>query len=137
MLATLEKASRLLQDQLIKDAQMVPELGELLTGSSFYFSFPTLVEAISGASSVAYNLPPHRSWAPFFRPDGLEGFKSMPSGVFDEYDEGWLFFFVLSRAEWIKCSAVQPHCCMGILPEIQRAWITLNNRLLLWDYAEG
>lgn len=32
---------------------------------------------------------------------------------------------------------VRPHCCMGIFPEIQRAWITLNNRLLLWDYTEG
>lgn len=34
-LATLEKANRVLQDQFIKDAQMVPELGETLTGLSF------------------------------------------------------------------------------------------------------
>ncbi|KAF8587314.1 nucleoporin [Ramaria rubella] len=102
-LATLAKASEVLNGLFEKDAQMVPELRDTLTGSS----------------SAAYNIPPHRSWTPFFRPDGLEGFKSMPTGVFDEYDE------------------VRPHCCMGIFPEIQRIWITLNNRLLLWDYTEG
>ncbi|KAF8527887.1 nucleoporin [Hysterangium stoloniferum] len=102
-LATLAKASDVLNSLFEKDAQMVPELRDTLASSS----------------SAAYNIPPHRSWAPFYRPDGVEGFKSMPTGVFDEYDE------------------VRPHCCMGLFPNIQRAWITLNNRLLLWDYTEG
>lgn len=28
-------------------------------------------------------------------------------------------------------------CHMGILPEIDRAWITLDHKLFLWDYVEG
>ncbi|GJJ09445.1 hypothetical protein Clacol_003668 [Clathrus columnatus] len=71
-LATLSKASELLNSFFEKDAQMIPDLKDLLPGTS----------------SSTYNVTPHRSWAPFFRPDGLEGFKAMPMGVFDEYDEG-------------------------------------------------
>ena len=28
-------------------------------------------------------------------------------------------------------------CHMGVLPEIDRAWITLDHKLFLWDYIEG
>jgi nuclear pore complex protein Nup155 len=26
---------------------------------------------------------------------------------------------------------------MGLMPEIDRAWVTIDNRLFLWDYVEG
>lgn len=26
---------------------------------------------------------------------------------------------------------------MGLMPEIERAWITMNNKLFLWDYNDG
>lgn len=26
---------------------------------------------------------------------------------------------------------------MGLLPEIDRAWITINHKLFLWDYVDG
>lgn len=26
---------------------------------------------------------------------------------------------------------------MGIFPEIERAWFTVDNRLFLWDYVDG
>jgi hypothetical protein len=26
---------------------------------------------------------------------------------------------------------------MGLLPEINRAWITIDNRLFLWNYEDG
>lgn len=28
-------------------------------------------------------------------------------------------------------------CRMGIMPEIERAWITMDHKLFLWDYVEG
>jgi hypothetical protein len=26
---------------------------------------------------------------------------------------------------------------MGLLPELERAWITIDHQLFLWDYIEG
>jgi nuclear pore complex protein Nup155 len=26
---------------------------------------------------------------------------------------------------------------MGIIPEIERVWITVDHQLILWDYVEG
>ena len=26
---------------------------------------------------------------------------------------------------------------MGLMPEIDRAWVTIDNKLFLWDYVEG
>ena len=26
---------------------------------------------------------------------------------------------------------------MGLLPEIERAWVTVDHRLLLWDWSDG
>lgn len=38
-LPSLQSASRVLQDQLVKDAQAVPELGDMLTIRVFSFSY--------------------------------------------------------------------------------------------------
>lgn len=29
------------------------------------------------------------------------------------------------------------HCFMGILPEIERVWMTVDSKVFLWDYATG
>lgn len=28
-------------------------------------------------------------------------------------------------------------CMMGLFPEIERAWFTVDNKLILWDYLDG
>ncbi|KAI9246692.1 Non-repetitive/WGA-negative nucleoporin C-terminal-domain-containing protein [Phascolomyces articulosus] len=32
---------------------------------------------------------------------------------------------------------LQCRCFMGILPEINRAWVTIDHRLCMWDYTDG
>jgi len=38
----------------------------------------------------------------------------------------------------LMCSAVLEYkCFMGLFPEIGRAWLTIDNRLFLWNYEDG
>ena len=39
---------------------------------------------------------------------------------------------LLSQYEGKEC-----RCFMGLLPAIGRVWMTVDNRLFLWDYATG
>lgn len=34
-------------------------------------------------------------------------------------------------------TVLQCRCYMGLFPEIERAWITVDHRLFLWDYEDG
>jgi hypothetical protein len=45
--------------------------------------------------------------------------SSLPARLFDEFNN------------------VRAKCFMGIFPEINRVWVTIDNRLFLWDFIEG
>lgn len=34
-------------------------------------------------------------------------------------------------------TVLECRCYMGLFPEIERAWITVDHRLFLWDYQDG
>ncbi|KIO34705.1 hypothetical protein M407DRAFT_16664 [Tulasnella calospora MUT 4182] len=69
----------------------------------------------AGAGSGAYSYVQNDAWTPF---TALK-YIPLPPSIFD-----------LSRNH-------SPHTVMGLLPEIDRAWVTFNETLHLWDYLEG
>ncbi|KAG0656686.1 hypothetical protein C6P46_006988 [Rhodotorula mucilaginosa] len=72
-------------------------------------------DSLVGASSSDYVLPPTPAWAPFTKTRTV----LLPDRLFEEHD--------LTRSR----------CSMGLLPEIERAWVTVDHRLLLWDWSDG
>ncbi|KAJ7492694.1 nucleoporin [Mycena latifolia] len=101
-LATLQNASRVLQDQFAKDAQIIPDLGDTLT-------------AAGGQASAAYSVFPDDIRVPFQKRKLI----GIPEALFQFYNS----------------TSVNSH--MGLMPEIERAWISIDHKLFLWDYVEG
>ncbi|TIB67852.1 nucleoporin-domain-containing protein [Wallemia mellicola] len=95
----LEEARKSINDWLTKDAELVPELDELMNSSA----------------STSYTLPPSGSWSAFVKRKTIH----LPDTLFEQYNR------------------VQCRCFMGLFPEIDRAWITIDNKLYLWDYVDG
>ncbi|THH34060.1 hypothetical protein EUX98_g164 [Antrodiella citrinella] len=101
-LSALQSASRVLQEQYVKDAQVVPELGDTLT-----------IPGIQ--SSASYSVFPDDWRVPFQR----QKLVGIPVELFQHYNT----------------THMQTH--MGLLPEIERAWISIDSGLFLWDYIDG
>ncbi|KAM0752957.1 nucleoporin-domain-containing protein [Meredithblackwellia eburnea MCA 4105] len=74
-----------------------------------------LGDSLGGATSSDYVLPPNPAWAPFRKTRTV----LLPDRLFEEHD------------------LTQSRCSMGLLPEIERSWVTVDHRLLLWDWADG
>ncbi|QRV86756.1 non-repetitive/WGA-negative nucleoporin carboxy-terminal protein [Ceratobasidium sp. AG-Ba] len=74
---------------------------------------PPLDETINASASTDYTAVPNESWDQFY----IRKAASLPDGLF-EYIE-----------------TARNHSVMGLLPEIDYAWIVLGNILLLWDYS--
>ncbi|KAL1748480.1 Non-repetitive/WGA-negative nucleoporin C-terminal-domain-containing protein [Schizophyllum fasciatum] len=101
-LPALQGASRVLQEQLVKDSQAIPDLGDTL-------SIPG--QQASAAYSVAADdaRMPYQKRALLRIPDALVQYAT----------------------------TTQVNMAMGLLPEIERAWIAIEHQLFLWDYNEG
>ncbi|TFK57029.1 nucleoporin [Heliocybe sulcata] len=101
-LPALQSASRVLQEQHSKDAQLFSDLGDMLT--------------IPGVqSSASYSIFPDDYRVPYQKRRLL----SIPDAIFQYYE------------------SASPISHMGIMPELDRVWITIDNKLFLWDYVEG
>ncbi|KAF5374778.1 hypothetical protein D9758_000357 [Tetrapyrgos nigripes] len=98
-LASLQNASKVLHDQLSKDAQSVPEISEVLNAQG--------VQA-----SSAYSIFPDDLRVPFQKRRHI----GIPEALFQHY------------------TTTDVKCNMGLLPEIERVWISINHKLFLWDY---
>lgn len=46
-------------------------------------------------------------------------------------------FSALSTRADSRIVVTQSRCSMGLLPEIERAWVSVDHRLFLWDWADG
>ncbi|KAH7883515.1 nucleoporin [Phlebopus sp. FC_14] len=101
-LASLQTASRLLHDQFVKDAQVIPDIGEMLM-------------APGGPSSAAYSVYPDDYRIPFQK----RRLVGIPDALFQYYNT----------------TNVTSH--MGLLPEVERVWISIDHKLFLWNYIEG
>ncbi|CAE6420224.1 unnamed protein product [Rhizoctonia solani] len=74
---------------------------------------PPLDETINASASTDYTLVPNEAWEQFY----MRKAASLPDGLFEHIE------------------SAHNHSAMGLLPEINYAWIVLGNMLLLWDYA--
>jgi nuclear pore complex protein Nup155 len=77
--------------------------------------FPDLDFLVQQGASTNYSLPEDPSWFPFQRTQIL----TIPDSIFAQYNK------------------TQLTTQMGLFPEIQRAYITVDNRLYLWNYLNG
>ncbi|KAJ8083919.1 hypothetical protein PM082_002686 [Marasmius tenuissimus] len=98
-ITVLQNASSVLHEQFTKDAQIVPDLGDTLTGQA----------------SSSYSVFPDDTRVPFQK----RKLVGIPEGLFQYYNS----------------TSVNSH--MGLIPEIERAWISIDHKLFLWDYNEG
>ncbi|KAI0053328.1 nucleoporin [Auriscalpium vulgare] len=100
-LPALQSASRVLQEQFVKDAQTIPDTCEILTAPP--------------QSSASYSVFPDDYRVPFQKKRMIP----IPDSLFQYYDS----------------TEVVSH--MGILSELERAWIAIDHKLFLWDYVDG
>ncbi|KAJ8595951.1 nucleoporin-domain-containing protein [Rhizopogon salebrosus TDB-379] len=98
----LQSASRVLHDQFMKDAQIIPDIGDMLTTPG-------------GQSSALYSVFPDDYRVPFQK----RRLVGIPEALFQYYNT----------------TNVTSH--MGLIPEIERVWISIDHKLFLWDYIEG
>ncbi|KAF8640990.1 hypothetical protein AX17_000635 [Amanita inopinata Kibby_2008] len=101
-LPALQNASRILHDQLAKDAQCIPDFSDML--------------AVPGSQvSASYSVFPDDIRVPYQK----KRFVGIPEGLFQYYDS----------------TNVNSH--MGLMPDIERVWISIDHKLFLWDYVDG
>ncbi|KAA1107059.1 hypothetical protein PGT21_000845 [Puccinia graminis f. sp. tritici] len=102
--------------QLFKQLETATQIVDDRLNSNLKLNQPIQLEStLQGHSSSEYSLPPNLIWAPLIKRRTIH----LPDVLFDQYD-------------------IQQHrCLMGIFPQIQRAWFTVDNRLFLWDYRDG
>ncbi|KAG9314302.1 nucleoporin [Chiua virens] len=102
-LDALTSASRVLHDFFLKDAQIIPDAGDLL------------LPPAGPPSSASYTVFPDDYRVPFQKRRLL----GIPDALFQYYNT----------------TSVTSH--MGLLPEIDRVWISIDHKLFLWDYIHG
>ena len=86
-------------------------------------------EAFEASSSSAYVTPP---WTSF----DLKRTIMIPEELFSSYEcrLKYLLPLYIPSESFVKSAATKSTCYMGIFPQIDRAWVALNNKLFLWDY---
>ncbi|TRM60230.1 Non-repetitive/WGA-negative nucleoporin C-terminal-domain-containing protein [Schizophyllum amplum] len=101
-LPAFQDASRVLQEQFVKDSQAIPDLGDTL-------SIP------GQQASAAYTVAADDARMPYQKRTLLR----IPDALVQ------------------YATSTQVNMAMGLLPEIERAWIALDHQLFLWDYNNG
>lgn len=123
-LGDLEAAGVVIKQVIQKDATRVPPLETALVPPASPSPFPRPIRNFSSAntlftggntSSGAYSELVTESWTPFYIKRSLP----IPEALFEQI------------------TGVPATCSMGLFPQIDRAWIALNNQLYLWDYVRG
>ncbi|KAI0313508.1 nucleoporin [Amylostereum chailletii] len=120
-LSALQTASRVLQEHLAKDAQSVPDLGDMLTlrrlaHINILTTRPLIPSLLAGGqSSALYSVFPDDYRVPFQK----RRLIGIPEGLFQFYNT----------------TDVVSH--MGLISELDRVWVAIDHKLLLWDYVEG
>lgn len=61
----------------------------------------------------------------------------IPEELFSEFERksSNCLSYILLRININLLPATKSTCTMGLFPQIDRAWIALNNKLFLWDYV--
>lgn len=93
-------------------------------------------ESAAGSPASGDYIDPHiEAWSPFRKTRTV----NLPDELFEKYDREWMVFRRDESRTHEQCphAVVQSHFNMGLLPEIERAWLTVDHRLFLWDYKDG
>ncbi|KAN0100556.1 Non-repetitive/WGA-negative nucleoporin C-terminal domain containing protein [Tylopilus felleus] len=101
-LPALSAAARVLHDVFLRDAQSIPDIGDILPPAG-------------PPSSASYSVFPDDYRVPFQK----RRLVGIPDALFQYYNT----------------TNVTSH--MGLLPEIDRVWISIDHKLFLWDYIHG
>ncbi len=59
----------------------------------------------------------------------------IPEALFQFYNSAFRVLWFIRRLTFVAGTSVNSH--MGLMPEIERAWISIDHKLFLWDYIEG
>jgi nuclear pore complex protein Nup155 len=92
---------------------------------------------VTAAASSQYSDALGQPWEPFY----LSAAFDFPSQVFNEY-EGMFSSNIPSSILQPKVSGCltasnKSTSHMGLFPEIDRAWVVIDNKLILWEYSSG
>lgn len=134
-LDVLQAASRVLQEQLLKDAQIIPDHGEMFAYSAYprpHLVEPPVFSCETAGSSGQYSVFPDDYRVPFLK----RKLAGVPEGLF-QYFTGASSSCVARRSVLTPRLVANAISHMGLMPEIDRAWVTIDNKLFLWDYVEG
>jgi len=134
-LGTLQSASRVLQERLAQDSNVIPDLGDMLMSrmwrNSIFSYLLTVILAAAGQVSASYSPLLDDLRVPFQK----KKFVGIPEGLFQYYESK--FSPLVSYGELIRDPATNVVSHMGLMPEIERAWISIDHKLFLWDYVDG
>jgi len=95
------------------------------------YNFLTLI--LLASSSSSYTQAPNHAWTTF----ELRRTMMIPEELFSEFERksSNCLSYILLRININLLPATKSTCTMGLFPQIDRAWIALNNKLFLWDYV--
>lgn len=83
-------------------------------------------------NSASYSVFPDDYRVPFQK----RRLVGIPESLFQHYNSTchFLLLYTLLRV-WYIAASVTTH--MGLMPELERVWISIDHNLFLWDYTEG
>ena len=133
-LATLQTASRVLHEQFASDAQIIPELGDTLNTRTFLQN-PSFDAVNNGVQRQGRRRPRtvslQMTLESHSRRENLWVYPMRSSNT--TIASNHCILHGLSNP--LPGASTNSH--MGIIPEIERVWISIEHKLLLWDYTEG
>ncbi|KAF8460382.1 Non-repetitive/WGA-negative nucleoporin C-terminal-domain-containing protein [Kalaharituber pfeilii] len=77
--------------------------------------YPDLDNIVSQGQSAEYDIQLGTAWSPFKKTHN----HHIPDAIFEQYNQA------------------QCHTMMGLFAELGQAWMTVDNRLYLWEYVSG
>ena len=118
--AQIEATARQVEAQIQKDNNF-PDLKDLLGSQSHVSAVESTVP------------PPHESPRPILQKIDV---IPLPTSLNALYSKSMPSHLSLTQPA-NHCIALEYKTFMGVFPEINRVWMTIDNNLYLWDYEDG
>ncbi len=137
-LPALQNASRVLLDQLARDAQSIPDYGDSLTAckSSDFAPYARHLDSslfrqlgVMSRRRTAYF---RMIYASHIRKNALWEYPTVYFNTMTVRIKVVSSYFASHSA-----SGANVNSHMGLIPEIERVWISIDHKLFLWDYVDG
>ena len=86
-----------------------------------------------GQASGNYSVYPDDVRVPYQK----RRFVGIPDGLFQHFESAYFVIATLALSSPAAFIAAHVTTHMGILPDIERVWVTVDHKLFLWDYNDG